>query len=153
MTFTERGLRDIGLQTAPSVWDFTIIAEPLTSGETVRLKNIQLQGVYSIDQSSEVNSQFGLMAVALLRFPDTVATPDPDFLESAGIAGLDRQIFKWRTIWATGQNNPVLWTMRFKAVNVMPGVKLLLGTRVLAESGVGINHRINTALRWWQDDG
>ncbi len=125
----------------------------VTSDDKVRLKNIMLQGTYSVDQSTEANSQYGLLAVALMRFPDTVSTPDPDFLEAAGASGIDRQIFKWRTIWASGQNNPVLWSMRFKAVNVNPGQKLYLGARILVESSSSLNHRVNTALRWWQDDG
>ncbi len=153
MAFSERGARTVPVATAVGVWAFFEIAAAVTSADKVRLKNIMLQGTYSVDQSTEVNSQFGLGAVAMMRFPDTVSTPDPDFLEVGAPSGIDRQIFKWRTIWATGQNNPVLWTMRFKAVNVNPGQVLLIGTRVLLESGTSLNHRFNIALRWWQDDG
>ncbi len=153
MTFSERGSRAIVLLTAVGAWTFHELSAAVTSADKVRLKNIMLTGTYSIDQASEVNSQHGLVGIALMRFPDTVSTPDPDFLESALASGIDRQIFKWRTVWAQGQNNPVLWSMRFKAVNVNPGQKLLLGLRVVAESGASLNHRLNTALRWWQDDG
>ncbi len=152
MAFQERGRVDVATLTAASAWDLDTWLTPGTSGDPIRLKNINLLGSYQIDQASEVNSQFGCVAVVLMRFPDTVTTPDPDFVES-GISGVDRQIFKWRYIWTGGQNNPVLWTMRFKAVNVNPGQKLVYGIRVMSESGASVNHRVQTASRWWQDDG
>ncbi len=152
MAFQERGRVKTLTLTAPSVWDFDEWSNPGTSGDPVRIKNINIMGIYTIDQTTEVNSQKGAIAVCLLRFPDGVSTPDPDFVES-GVSGVDRQIFKWRYVWTAGQNNPVLFTMRFKAINVNPGQLLLLGTRVMNESGASLNHRVGYASRWWQDDG
>ncbi len=152
MTFSERGREDIVTLTATKVWDNDPIVTVNTSDDMVRVKNILIQGVYSIDQASEVNSQFGLAVITLHKFPDGVGTPDPDLVES-GISGVDRQIFKWRYIWTTGQNNPVLFTMRFRAINVKPGEVLRIAKRVQNESGASLNHRMNTAARWWQDDG
>ncbi len=152
MAFAERGLVTSDTLTAVSIWNLTTWLTPQTSGDPIRVKNINIMGSYQIDQTTEVNSQFGCVAIALMRFPDSVSTPDPDFVET-GVSGVDRQIFKWRYIWTGGQNNPVLWTMRFKAVNVNPGQTLIMGIRVLVESGANLNHRVQIASRWWQDDG
>lgn len=153
MTFTERGWRTNPVITSVSAWDFKTIAAAVTSADKIRIKNIMIQGVYEIDQTTEVNTQYGLIGLCMMRFPDTVSTPDPDFLEASSSSGLDRQIFKWRYVWASGQNNPVLWTMKFKAINCNPGQKVILGTRVLVESGTSLNHRVHIAGRHWQDDG
>lgn len=150
MGFTEQADNVVSILTATNVWDVDdVIETPNTSGETVRVKGFFLNGMYSIDQSTEVNSQHGLAAVALMRFPDTVSTPDPDFVEGNG-GSIDRQIFKWRTIWTSGQNNPVLFTMKFRAVNVKPGEKLIVATRILRESGASLNHRLHLAWRYWK---
>ncbi len=153
MTFSERGREGIVTQTAPSAWNLDTLVAVVTSADMTRVKNILIQGVYSIDQSTEANSQFGLAALVLMKFPDGVSTPDPDLVEGGGVTGVDRQIFKWRYIWTAGQNNPVLFTMRFRAINVKPGEKLILGKRIQQEGGVSLNHRFNTTARWWQDDG
>lgn len=152
MAFKERGKTDAVNITAASVWDLDEWYSVGTSLNPYRIKNISIQGVYSIDQATEANSQYGTIIAALMRFPDTVSTPDPDIVES-GVGGVDRQIFKWRFVHGHGQNNPVLWSMRFKAVNVNPGQKLLFGLRVKQESGVSLNHRIQVASRWWIDEG
>ncbi len=152
MTFSERGHITQKTLTSTLAWDLDVIVAAVTSADMVRVKNLQLSGSYQIDQTTEVNSQIGCVSVALMRFPDTVTTPDPDYPDGS-TAGVDRQIVKWRTIWTGGQNNPVLWTMRFRAVNVKPGVKLLIGLRVSFESGASLNHRVQVASRWWQDDG
>ncbi len=151
-SFAEKVHTLLTVHTSTLAWDFDTLVAEVTSGDVSRVKNIMIRGVYSIDQASEVNSQHGLAAIALMRFPDTVSTPDPDIGESAG-AGVDRQISHWRTVWATGQNNPVLWTMKFRAINVKPGEKLILGTRIQSESGASLNHRLHMHVRLWLDDG
>ncbi len=153
MTFTERHGHDSPVLTSVGTWDLFTMLTVVTSADMVRVKNIMLTGIYNVDQTTEVNTQFGHMLVALFKFPDTVSTPDPGFDTGGTMSGLDRQIFKWRTIWSAGQNNPVLWSMKFRAINVKPGETLYLGTRALVESGTSINHRMHTGLRWWQDDG
>lgn len=145
----EIGQSEAILQTSFNAWDLKTMEAVVTSDEPVRVKGIFINGMYSIDQTTEVNSQFGLVAVALMKFPDTVTTPDPDFVEGNS-GSVDRQIFKWRYIWASGQNNPVIWTMKFRAINVKPGEKLLLGMRVQRESGATINHRLNLSWRYWK---
>ncbi len=152
-SFTERGRVDAVTLTATDVWDLDTLIAAATSVDKFRVKNIMITGIYQIDQASEVNAQFGIAAIALFRFPDTVSTPDPDLVEGLGVAGVDRQIFKWRFLHTAGQNNPVLFSMRFRAVNVNPGQVLILGKRILTESGASVNHRINTTTRWWQDNG
>lgn len=152
MTFSERGRVEQVTHSAVSAWSHDEIVTAVTSADKIRVKGLQLLGSYQIDQTTEVNSQIGCVMVALMRFPDTVSTPDPGAPEGA-VSGVDRQIFKWRYIWTGGQNNPVLWTLRFKAINVNPGQKLLISSQVVFESGTSINHRIQIASRWWQDDG
>ncbi len=145
----EIGQSAITVHTATSAWSFTTMEAAVTSDEPIRVKSIFLNGVYSVDQATEVNSQFGLAGIALMKFPDTVSTPDPDFVEGNS-GSIDRQIFKWRFLWAVGQNNPVLWTLKFRAINVKPGEKLLLGTRIQQESGASLNHRLSMAWRYWK---
>lgn len=152
-SFTERGRIDAVTITAVDTWDLDQLVTSATSVDKFRIKNLMITGIYQIDQTTEVNAQFGIAALCLMRFPDTVSTPDPDFVEGLGVAGVDRQIFKWRFLHTAGQNNPVLFSMRFRAINVNPGQTLFLGKRVLTESGASINHRINTTTRWWQDNG
>lgn len=151
MGFEYQGQDAVATVTSPLVWTLQSIKSVATSGDRLRLKNFFVRGVYSIDQASEVNLQHGLLFIGLLRFPDTVSTPDPDAVEG-GSGSVDHGFAVHRTVWAQGQNNPVLWTMRFRAINVNPGQKLFLAHRIQLESGASLNHRVFTSSSWFESD-
>ncbi len=151
MGWEERHLANGFIHTQTFAWDFETIATVVTSGDRLRLRNLQINGIYWVDQTTEVNTQTGTMILALMRFPDTVSSPNPDFVNGTG-GGVDRQIKIWKPIFTAGQNNPVLFSMRFRAINCSPGQKIQIATRAIRESSTSINHRLEYMYRWWQSD-
>ncbi len=151
MAFKEKGRDVIDTLTSLGAWQIRDLETVVTSSSKFKVRNLFVRGTYNIDQTTEVNSQHGLLIFALWRFPDTVTTPDPDIVEGNS-GGIDRQILAWRYVWASGQNNPVLWTFKYRAVNINPGQKLSVGVKAQRESGTSINHRVNWAMTYWLDE-
>lgn len=134
--------------TALKAWDFDTILTVTTAAERVRVKNLFLRGTFSLDQATESNAQRSTCYVSLLLFPDTVTTPDPDDI-SAG-ASIDRQLKGGRFVLASGQNNPTLFTFKYRAINVNPGQKLVFATQVVAESDGNVSNRIELMGTFWR---
>lgn len=140
------------VQTTTLSWDFDQVYGASTASNKVRLRNIFIRGVYWVSQTTEANTQYGTMGLGILRFPDTVSTPDPDWNPNAFGNGIDAQILNPRTILAAGENNPVLFSYSYKALNCRPGQKVLIGSYVLDESGNSINHYLNMTVSYWISD-
>jgi len=150
MSFERRWNINAQSLTTVSAWSFITLASVTSAADKLRVKGVFIKGIYWVQQTTEVVTQYGSLGVALLRFPDTVSTPDPDWALSG--AAPDSQILNPMVIHAAGQNNPVLFTFKYRALNVRPGEKMYLALRPLQESGASINHRVNLAAQWVQSD-
>lgn len=148
MSWKQHLVEEIVDVTVPDTWDHTTLVTTVTTESTKKFKNLFIRGIYSVDQSSEVLTQFGLMVLTIQLWPDTVTTPDPDWTKGQ-TGGIDRQIKSFKHVWAYGNNNPTLFTFRYRAINVKPGEKLLISAYVPDESGTSLNHRIRLGGNYW----
>ncbi len=119
------------------------------SGERKRIRNIFVRGVYWVDQATEVNTQYGTIIVGLARFPEPNATPSPGFTEGTGVGS---QLKTWTYVLTAGQNNPTIFSLRYRAINIKSEETLWLLTRAESESSTAINHRVNVAGVWWESN-
>ncbi len=147
MGWEQIGATGNSVHTATGSWILLPLESVTFSGDRQRVRGIVMKGTYSIDQTTEANSQSGLIIVGLMRFPRD-ATPNP----TVGQSGVDQTVFTWRYIWSVGQNNPVHFTMRWPRINVRPGFKLDFGSIVKSEVGSALNHRLNVAINYWRSD-
>lgn len=129
-------------------WSTQQLVSVTNSEDRIKTRNLSLRGMYWIDQTTEVNTQYGAVAVALLRVPDSLTSPSPD----VATVGIDRMIKKLIIVLAAGQNNPVLFSFNYRAINVGPGETLLIASSAKQESTTGVNHRVNLAGTIWQSD-
>ncbi len=153
MGFERRTLVSAETVTATTSWNLTPIETVTSSGDTIRLKAFFMKGMYWVNQATEVVTQYGSIGVCLMRFPDTVTTPDPDWAFTEGTAeSPDAQILSPMIVHSGGQNNPVLFTYRYRAINIRPGQKLWLGLYAFQESGPSINHQVQIGAQWIRSD-
>jgi len=150
MGFESRWLTGEPVLTTVLAWTFQTLVTVATSGDKTRVKNLFVKGIYWVDQTTEVNTQYGTLGLGLIRAPDTQSTPDPDWTTNLG--GIDKQILKPTVVMSAGVNNPVLFTFSYRAINVSPGQKLIWALHPLEESGASINHRVVYAVQFWESD-
>ncbi len=137
-----------GTHTDLDTWVNTTLIAVGPSNDRLKMKNLTLRGSYSIDQSTESNTQFGAVVIALYRISDQVATPDVDIAST----GIERRILKMMYVITGGENNPVIFSLHYRAVNVRPGEKLMLSSQAKLESTSVINHRVNMIGSHWTSD-
>ncbi len=153
MSFQRRTLVGAETLTSTLAWNLTVIKTTLSSEDTARIKGFRLKGMYWVNQATEVVTQYGTIGICLMRFPDTVTTPDPDWAAGEPAASSpDAQILSPMIIHSGGQNNPVLFSYNYRAINVRPGQKLWLGLYAFQESGSSINHQVSHASQWVESD-
>jgi hypothetical protein len=149
MGYERRTLVSAETLTATQAWDLTTLVAVGSSGDKTRVKGFFMKGMYWVNQASEVVTQYGTIGICLMRFPDTVSSPDPDWLfGSLQNSAPDAQILSPMLVHSGGQNNPVLFTYKYRAINVSPGQNLYLGLYVFQESGASINHQIQIGAQW-----
>ncbi len=151
MAFERRTLTTEDVLTSPDTWNLTTLKSVASSADKTRIKGIYIKGIYWVSQATEVNTQYGSLGIALMRFPDTVATPAPEWA-AAGSTSPDAGVLNPMFILTAGQNNPVLFTYKYRAINIRPGEKLYLGLYVHDESGTSINHYVNLGYQWVESD-
>ncbi len=150
MSWQEKVVLDHVDQNTVSTWDLHTLETITTAGDLTRVKNLFLRGMYWVTHATESNEHFGVLYAAMLLFPDTVTTPDPDDIGN-GLA-TDRQLKGGRFVIAAGQNNPTVFSFQYRAINVKPGFKLYLATQAVAEANTGITHRYEFAGNYWRND-
>ncbi len=131
--------------TVLDTWVNTTVRSVASAEDRLKIKNLSMRGIFWVSQSSEVNTQFGAIVLALYRISEQVGTPDMDVDGS----GIDK-LMKIQYVYAAGQNNPVLFSLFYKAVNLAPGIKLMLSTQAKAESSTAIVHHVQMIGSLWE---
>ncbi len=147
MGFEQKQVIHSANHTVLDTWVNTTVVSVGDSADELKVKNLMMRGLFWVDQGTEVNTQYGGVAVALYRISDQVGTPDMDI----GSGGIDRML-RLQYVLSAGQNNPVLFTLQYRAVNVKPGIKLMLSTQAKLESSTDINHRVQIMGTYWSSD-
>ncbi len=134
----------------PDTWAVKSIVAVLTNADTLRVKNLFLRGFYSVSQPTEDNAQGGTIFFSLYLATDQIATPDPG--DPTDGLGLDFSLKGGRFVLASGQNNPVLFQFRYRAINVKPGMNLYLVQQIVRETHAGLLHHVQVAGDFWQSN-
>lgn len=148
MGFEQRMLNNDMSHSSVDTYVYQTMISVTNSQDRVRMRNLNLRCLYWVSQATEVNTQYGSIGMVLMLYPDIVSSPVPDFTAS----GIDRQIKRIANVVAAGQNNPVLFSFSYRAINVNPGQKLVLATMAKEESSTNIVHHVVYQGQYWVSD-